>query len=58
MEDWRNKHKYVIEDFLQYLNKQTSDYVLKGGTALMECYGLSRMSEDIDTDSLDNFRSK
>jgi len=48
--DWRKTHKEVIEDFLHFLNKKTEDYVLKGGTSLMECYGLPRMSEDIDLD--------
>lgn len=45
------KHKLVIDDFLQYMNQKTNDYILKGGTSLMECYGLDRMSEDIDLDS-------
>ena len=48
--DWRPKHKSVIEDFLNFLNSRTDNFVLKGGTGLMECYGLSRMSEDIDLD--------
>lgn len=49
-DDWRVKHKEVIEDFLQYLNEKTDMFVLKGGTALMECYELTRFSEDIDLD--------
>ncbi len=48
----RKKHKTVIDDFLQYMNEKTHDYILKGGTSLMECYGLDRMSEDIDLDSV------
>ncbi len=39
--------------FLQYLNKYSGNYVLKGGTALMLHYGLPRFSEDIDLDSND-----
>lgn len=48
--DWRTKHGEVIRDFLQFLNKKTDKYVLKGGTALAQCYGLNRFSEDIDLD--------
>lgn len=48
-----NKHKVVIDDFLKALNTQTDNYVLKGGTSLMECYNLDRFSEDIDLDSTD-----
>lgn len=51
MENWRNKHKAVINDFLQFVNSRNHDYILKGGTSLMECYNLDRMSEDIDFDS-------
>jgi predicted nucleotidyltransferase component of viral defense system len=47
---WRELHGEVMDNFLQSLNSQTSDYILKGGTALMECYGLDRFSEDIDLD--------
>ena len=43
-------HKGLIERFLLYINAQDTQYVLKGGTALMECYGLDRFSEDIDLD--------
>lgn len=48
--DWKNKHRKVIEDFLKYLNKNSDDYILKGGTALMLLYKLNRFSEDIDLD--------
>lgn len=51
--NWRPQHKQTIEDFLHYMNKKSDNYVLKGGTALMECYGLDRFSEDIDLDSTD-----
>lgn len=47
----RIKHKEVIRDFLVYMNKMSHEYILKGGTSLMECYGLGRISEDIDLDS-------
>ena len=47
----RAAHEKVINALLVELNKSTGDYVLKGGTALMECYGLNRFSEDIDLDS-------
>lgn len=50
MERWQTEHKLVIESFLDFLNQRSSRYVLKGGTALMECYGLDRFSEDIDLD--------
>jgi len=52
MESWKNGHKAVISDFLRYMNSKSCDYILKGGTSLMECYGLDRMSEDIDLDSV------
>lgn len=42
-------------DFLQYLNKYSGNYILKGGTALMFHYGLPRFSEDIDLDSNDAY---
>lgn len=50
---YREKHKEVMIDFLEYLNKQSNNYILKGGTALMTCYNLDRFSEDIDLDSTD-----
>lgn len=50
MKDWQIDHKKAIDDFLQYLNKQTDKFILKGGTALLECYNLNRFSEDIDLD--------
>ena len=49
-------HKALILKFLTYLNSRTSNFVLKGGTALMVCYSLSRFSEDIDLDAVN--RSK
>ncbi len=47
---WRFAHKKTIDDFLSFLNKKTDQYILKGGTALLTCYGLNRFSEDIDLD--------
>lgn len=50
MRDWHVAHRKVIDDFLHYLNKEDNGYILKGGTALLMCYGLDRFSEDIDLD--------
>lgn len=44
------KHRAVIGEFLAFVNANQSPYILKGGTSLMECYGLDRFSEDIDLD--------
>lgn len=44
------KHRKIIESFLSFINASPSPYVLKGGTSLMECYGLDRFSEDVDMD--------
>lgn len=48
---WQTEHKNVIHQFLIELNNKTDEFILKGGTALMMCYGLDRFSEDIDLDS-------
>lgn len=50
MEEWKKEHGRVIDSFLEEMNKFSDRYVLKGGTALMKCYGLNRFSEDIDLD--------
>lgn len=47
----KTKHFSIICSFLDFLNFQSSDFILKGGTSLMICYGLDRFSEDIDLDS-------
>ncbi|WP_289164131.1 nucleotidyl transferase AbiEii/AbiGii toxin family protein [uncultured Parasutterella sp.] len=47
---WQLLHGRFIHSFLLLLNKQTDQFVLKGGTALSICYGLNRFSEDIDLD--------
>jgi len=44
--------RQLIKDFLDFLNSCSDLFVLKGGTALMMCYGLDRFSEDIDLDML------
>ena len=51
MENWKIQHESVINDFLEYINNVSDVFVLKGGTALMKCYGLDRFSEDIDLDA-------
>lgn len=50
LEGWQIKHLNVMKDFLTYLYGNSDRFVLKGGTALMLCYGLNRFSEDIDLD--------
>lgn len=50
-DDWQNKHGTVISDFLDYINTSSDSFILKGGTALAQCYGLPRFSEDIDLDA-------
>lgn len=45
-------HIKLVGDLLQFLNNHSDAFVLKGGTALMLCYGLDRFSEDIDLDML------
>ena len=52
--NWRDIHYKVIIDFLQYLNKKTDIFILKGGTSLLACYNLDRFSEDIDLDAKGN----
>lgn len=52
--EWRKSHEAVISSFLESLNEVSDDYVLKGGTSLMVCYGLDRFSEDIDLDSMNH----
>ena len=51
MKDWKIKHEQTIKQILTYINQNTNDFVLKGGTALKQCYELNRFSEDIDLDS-------
>ena len=46
------RNRKVIHEFLVFMNKESKDYILKGGTSLMECYNMQRMSQDIDLDSI------
>jgi len=46
-----NPHEIALRSFLEFLNARSDAYILKGGTALAQCYGLDRESEDIDLDS-------
>lgn len=47
----RKKHGKVIAEFLNEMAATQKDaFILKGGTALLTCYGLDRFSEDIDLD--------
>lgn len=45
-------HLRAINEVLKEFNLHPDDpWILKGGTALMTCYGLDRFSEDIDLDA-------
>ncbi|MDD7385247.1 MAG: nucleotidyl transferase AbiEii/AbiGii toxin family protein [Actinomycetaceae bacterium] len=44
------KHQEIEQDFLHYIGSDTP-LILKGGTALLFCYGLDRFSEDLDFDA-------
>lgn len=44
-------HLIQIQEFISFLNRNSQNYILKGGTSLMLCYGLTRFSEDIDLDT-------
>lgn len=48
--DWRNQHRIVQKQLLAATSPD-KDLALKGGTALMECYGLNRFSEYLDFDA-------
>ncbi len=50
MNDWHESHRAVEREFLGFIGSD-SGLVLKGGTALMLCYGLPRFSEDLDFDA-------
>ena len=54
MQDWRVMHYEIMKDFLMFLNTKSNRFVLKEGTSLLFCYGLTRFSEDIDLDGFDN----
>lgn len=48
--DWRIARVEIINEFLHYLNKRSSDYILKGDTSLITCYGLESFSDYIELD--------
>lgn len=50
MTGWQELHEKIMVSYLLLLNKETDQFILKGGTALAQCYGLDRFSEDIDLD--------
>ncbi|MCL2126580.1 MAG: nucleotidyl transferase AbiEii/AbiGii toxin family protein [Oscillospiraceae bacterium] len=52
MNDWKERHDEVIISFMKYLNVNSGNFVLKGGTALYLCYKLDRFSVDIDLDGI------
>ncbi len=41
-----------MSDFVNYLNSMTKSFILKGDSALRLCYGLTRLTEDIELDAL------
>lgn len=53
MTEQQEKQKQIMKDLLQFINRHSDQYVLKGGAGLMFGYGLDRFSEDIDLDSND-----
>lgn len=50
VEPWQVEHRSVIVKVLQAFRFSKLKYILKGGTALVLAYGLTRFSEDIDLD--------
>lgn len=49
-QDRQTVQEGLMKGFLLLLNRNTDQFILKGGTALSMCYGLDRFSEDIDLD--------
>ena len=45
---WQEEHQTIMKNFLSFINNQSKNFILKGGTALLFCYNLNRFSEDID----------
>ena len=41
-----------MRNILTQVNQHSDNYILKGGTALLMCYGSTRFSEDIDFDAV------
>ena len=54
----KNRHYQVMREYLTYLNFNKDESVLKGGSALLMCYGLDRFSEDLDFDCASKRRMK
>ena len=52
--EWEKQHGDLMRGFLQHLNQNTDQFILKGGTALFMFYGLDRFSEDLDFDVATN----
>lgn len=50
--DGQDARKAIICKFIQYLNSVSSNYILKGNTALALCYGSTRFSDDFVLDAL------
>ena len=50
--DWQTNHGNFIEAFLLFLNKQTDQFVLKGGTALSLCFGWSETRHQRDSQTV------
>lgn len=46
-------HGEVIKSFIEFINSISRKFILKGGTSLMLCYNLDRLSEYIDLDGID-----
>lgn len=50
MSDWRELHYDIMRSFVSYINTESDNFILKGGTSLLLCYKLDRFSEDLDFD--------
>lgn len=52
--DYSPLHQRILRNFISQLNEregEDSPFVLKGGNSLVQCYGLNRLSGDIDLDA-------
>lgn len=54
-EDEKELHVTLMKSILEEISNKKLPTYLKGGTALLLCYGLDRFSEDIDLNSEINF---
>lgn len=50
-EDEKELHVTLMKSILEEISNKKLPTYLKGGTALLLCYGLDRFSEDIDLNS-------